>query len=100
MSEIAAEAGAHGIVCSGEEVAAVRERFGPRLAPLVPGIRFSDGASHDQRRVVTPAAAVQGGARYLVLGRAVTGAADPAEAMALVRLAMRSAEEGGVRSTS
>lgn len=75
-----AAAGAHGIVCSGHEAAMVRDRF-PQLAPLVPGIRFADGAEHDQARVMTPGSAVRSGARYLVLGRAVTGAADPAGAM-------------------
>ncbi len=94
LAEEAALAGAHGVVCSGAEVALVRERFGDQLAPLVPGIRFADGASHDQRRVVTPEAAVQGGARYLVLGRAVTAAADPAGAMARVWEAMRSVAAG------
>ena len=91
LADHAAAAGAHGIVCSGEEVALVRERFGARLAPLVPGIRFAEGASHDQRRVVTPESAVLGGARYLVLGRAVTSAADPVAAMVRVRAAMAAA---------
>ncbi|MEP7381605.1 MAG: orotidine-5'-phosphate decarboxylase [Gemmatimonadota bacterium] len=94
LAEGAALAGAHGVVCSGEEVALVRERFGDQLSPLVPGIRFADGASHDQRRVVTPAAAVQRGARYVVVGRAVTAAADPAGAMARVWEAMRSVALG------
>jgi orotidine-5'-phosphate decarboxylase len=77
----AADAGLHGIVCSGAEVQAVRARFGDRLAPLVPGIRLAGGDAHDQRRVMTPGAAQAAGARYLVLGRAVTAANDPAEAM-------------------
>lgn len=81
LAALSADAGAHGIVCSGLEVAAVRARFGERLAPLVPGIRLAGGAAHDQARVVTPAAAAAAGARYLVLGRAVTAAADPVAAM-------------------
>jgi orotidine-5'-phosphate decarboxylase len=85
LTGAAQEAGAHGIVCSGHELAAVRERFGDRLAPLVPGIRLSGGATHDQARVMTPAAAAAAGARYLVLGRAVTAAPDPGEAMREVR---------------
>ena len=85
LAAVAARAGAHGIVCSGEEVGPVRARFGDRLAPLVPGIRLAGGATHDQARVVTPAAAAAAGARYLVLGRAVTAAAEPAAAMAAVR---------------
>ena len=81
LAGVAAGAGAHGIVCSGHEVAAVRAAFGERLAPLVPGLRLAGGAAHDQARVVTPAAAAAAGARYLVLGRAVTATADPAAAM-------------------
>ena len=81
LAGLAADSALHGIVCSGAEVAAVRERFGDRLAPLVPGIRLAGGATHDQARVMTPAAAQAAGARYVILGRAVTAADDPAEAM-------------------
>jgi orotidine-5'-phosphate decarboxylase len=81
LAALAAESALHGIVCSGAEVAAVRDRFGDRLAPLVPGIRLAGGATHDQARVMTPAAAQAAGARYLILGRAVTAADEPAEAM-------------------
>jgi orotidine-5'-phosphate decarboxylase len=80
----AAAAELHGIVCSGGEAAAVRAGYGDRLAPLVPGIRLAGGEAHDQRRVMTPGAAQRAGARYLVLGRAVTGAPDPAAAMEAV----------------
>ncbi|HEU4989835.1 MAG TPA: orotidine 5'-phosphate decarboxylase / HUMPS family protein, partial [Gemmatimonadaceae bacterium] len=61
--------------------AAVRDRFGGRLATLVPGVRLAGGATQDQARVVTPGAAVAAGARYVVIGRAVTGADDPRRAM-------------------
>jgi len=81
----------HGIVCSGAEVSDVRSRFGDRLAPLVPGIRLAGRATHDQRRVMTPAAAQAAGARYLVLGRAVTAEPDPAEAMSRVLAELRDA---------
>jgi orotidine-5'-phosphate decarboxylase len=73
--------GLHGVVCSGAEAGPVRAAFGERLALLVPGIRLAGGAAHDQRRVMTPAAAQAAGARYLILGRAVTAAADPRAAM-------------------
>ncbi len=85
LAGFCADAGLHGIVCSGQEARPVRDRFGDRLALLVPGIRFADGAANDQLRVVTPGVAAAAGARYLVLGRAVTGAADPAAAMARVQ---------------
>lgn len=85
LAGFAAEAGAHGVVCSGREVGAVRDHYGEALAPLVPGIRLAGGASHDQARTMAPAEAARAGARYLVLGRAVTAAADPAGAMRRVR---------------
>lgn len=83
LAGVATAAGAHGVVCSGREVRAVRSTF-PKLAPLVPGIRLSGGATHDQARVATPEQAAANGAAYLVLGRAVTEASDPAEALAAV----------------
>jgi orotidine-5'-phosphate decarboxylase len=89
LAGLAAEAGLHGIVCSGAELSAVRARFGDRLAPLVPGIRLAGGAAHDQSRVVTPGAAQAAGARYLVIGRAVTAADDPPAAMARVLAELR-----------
>lgn len=84
LAESAADAGAHGIVCSGQEVGAVRAALGDRLALLVPGIRPAGAPSHDQARTSTPAEAAAAGARYLVLGRAVTAASDPAAAMTAV----------------
>ena len=68
---------APGLVCSGHEANAVRSVYGDRLALLIPGIRLTGGASHDQRRVMTPSQAANAGARWIVLGRAVTGAPDP-----------------------
>jgi orotidine-5'-phosphate decarboxylase len=73
--------GLHGVVCSGAEAGPVRVAFGDRLALLVPGIRLAGGSAHDQRRVMTPSAAQAAGARYLILGRAVTAAPDPRQAM-------------------
>jgi orotidine-5'-phosphate decarboxylase len=81
LSADAAAAGAHGVVCSGHEVAAVRAQFGERLAQLVPGVRRATDAVGDQARVVTPGGAAAAGARYVVLGRAVTAAPDPVAAM-------------------
>jgi orotidine-5'-phosphate decarboxylase len=81
LADVAAGAGAHGVVCSGHEAAAVRDRHAGRLATLVPGVRLAGDGAGDQRRVVTPAGAAAAGARYVVLGRTVTGAADPAAAL-------------------
>jgi orotidine-5'-phosphate decarboxylase len=82
LAGVAATAGAHGVVCAGAEAAAVRARHGATFAALVPGVRLAGDAAGDQRRVVTPAAAAAAGARYVVLGRTVTAAADPAAAFA------------------
>ena len=77
----AATAGVHGVVCSGHEAAGVRDRFGAGLATLVPGVRLAGSGADDQARVVTPAAAVRAGARYVVIGRTVTAAGEPRGAM-------------------
>jgi orotidine-5'-phosphate decarboxylase len=81
LAGLAADVGAEGIVCSGREAGLVRERYGERLAVVVTGVRLADGAAHDQARVVTPSSAAKAGARYVVVGRSVTGAADPRAAM-------------------
>ncbi|MEO6210373.1 MAG: orotidine-5'-phosphate decarboxylase [Gemmatimonadaceae bacterium] len=88
LAEIARGAGAHGIVCSGAEAAMVRATYGNTLRLLVPGIRLAGGDVHDQARVVTPESAVAAGATYLVVGRAVTAAAEPRDALAAVRRAI------------
>ena len=82
LAALARSAGAHGVVCSGHEVGAVRAAHGGALAPLVPGVRLAGGRAHDQRRVVTPGAAARDGAAYVVLGRTVTAAAEPEQAFA------------------
>lgn len=80
LAALAADAHAHGIVCSGAECAAVRAAHGDRLSPLVPGIRTSAVAGDDQSRIVTPEEASRVGAAYAIVGRAVTSALDPASA--------------------
>jgi len=85
LAELAAEAGTHGIVCSGREARSVRQRFGADLAVLVPGVRAEGGAVQDQARVVTPREAASAGATYVVVGRMVTAAPDRVAAMAAVR---------------
>jgi orotidine-5'-phosphate decarboxylase len=81
LAELARESGVGGVVCSGREARPVKERFGPSLAVLIPGIRLAGGAVHDQSRTVTPREAAATGAEYVVVGRAVTGADDRRAAM-------------------
>ena len=72
--------GLDGVVCSAREVEDLREHLGKDFKLVVPGIRPKWAASDDQKRIVTPAAAVAIGADYLVIGRPITGADDPVEA--------------------
>jgi orotidine-5'-phosphate decarboxylase len=88
LASVAATAGAHGVVCSGHECAMVRAVHGETLRVLVPGIRAAGGATHDQSRVVTPAQAREAGARYVVIGRAVTAADDPPVALRALAAAL------------
>lgn len=78
-----------GVVCSGHEAAAMRASFGDRLGLLVPGIRLPGDDMQDQRRVMTPGMASAAGARWLILGRTVTGAIDPVAALAAVHASIR-----------
>ena len=84
LAHLAARAGAHGVVCSGVEAPTVRAEFGAELVVLVPGVRAPGGAAQDQARVVTPRQAAEAGARYVVVGRMVTGAPDRRTAMEAV----------------
>lgn len=76
LTELAHEAGIDGIVCSGAEVAAAKKAW-PKGFFVVPGVRPADGAAGDQKRVVTPRAALDAGASILVIGRPITQAEDP-----------------------
>jgi len=68
------------MVCSAEEVAALRSELGPEALLVVPGIRPAGSALNDQRRIATPAEAISSGASMLVVGRPITRAANPDEA--------------------
>lgn len=82
----AKEIGIHGLILSPEETGVVRGLVGPRMQLVTPGIRPAGAAVGDQKRIMTPALAIAGGADRLVVGRPVTGAADPAAAAeAIVR---------------
>ena len=73
-------AGLDGVVCSPLEAGRVHERCGADFLTVTPGIRFAEGASGDQQRVTTPARAREIGSDYIVVGRPITGAQDPAAA--------------------
>ena len=85
LTSLAYQAGCDGVVCSGQEIKAMRAAFGEDLTLVVPGIRPENYATNDnQSRIVTPHQAQQDGADYLVIGRPITQAPNPADALAEV----------------
>jgi orotidine-5'-phosphate decarboxylase len=87
---MAEEAGLDGCVASPNEIAALRTNRGPGWVIVTPGVRPPGGATDDQARIATPRAAVAAGAHYLVVGRPITAAADPARAAEAVLREMAS----------
>src|SRR5687768_10596698 len=81
LATLAKESGVQGIVASPQEAQAIRRRLGKEVTLVTPGIRLPGGETHDQARFATPAQAARAGADYLVVGRAVTAAADPLVAL-------------------
>ena len=89
LAKLAKAAGLDGVVCSSHDLAGIRAATGSEFLTVVPGIRPAEGASHDQKRVATPKSAMAAGADILVIGRAITGAADPAVAAQKIRNELR-----------
>lgn len=85
LAGLARECGADGAVASVAECRAIKLSCGEEFLVAAPGIRPAGEEAHDQRRVATPAIAREAGADFLVVGRPVTGSADPAEALRRVR---------------
>jgi orotidine-5'-phosphate decarboxylase len=84
LARMAVAAGADGLVCSPHEAAMLRADLGPEPVLVVPGVRPAGSDSGDQARTATPADAVAAGADWIVIGRPITGAADPAAAAAAI----------------
>ena len=80
LAKLTHEAGLDGVVCSPLDLTQIRHALPRSFLTVVPGIRPADAATHDQKRIATPKAAVDLGADILVIGRAITGALDPAQA--------------------
>lgn len=83
LAGLAAQAGMDGLVCSAQEAPALKAAQ-PALQLVTPGIRPAGSAADDQRRILTPAKALAAGSDYLVIGRPISQAADPAQALAAI----------------
>ena len=77
--------GLEGVVCSAQEVADLKRQCGADFLAVTPGIRLPGDALHDQARVITPQAALAAGSDYLVMGRSITQAADPAAVVQILQ---------------
>ena len=84
LARMGLDAGIHGFVCSPQEVGLLRALTGPAGTLVIPGIRPAGSATGDQKRIATPADALKAGASYLVVGRPITQAPDPAEAASAI----------------
>ncbi|NAS22726.1 orotidine-5'-phosphate decarboxylase [Herbidospora sp. NEAU-GS84] len=89
LAALAVGAGAQALVCSPMEVAAVRAEVGEGITLITPGVRPAGAASQDQARVATPERALADGADLLVIGRPITGSADPGASAAAIAAALR-----------
>ena len=92
LARLALEAGADGLVCSPQEVSRLRDAFGADPLLVVPGVRPAGSAAGDQARTATPAEAVAAGADWIVVGRPITAAADPAAAAAAIAAEIAASE--------
>jgi orotidine-5'-phosphate decarboxylase len=95
LAVLAVASGARGLVCSPHEVEAVRAEVGDETLLITPGVRPAGAATNDQARVATPEEALRSGADLLVIGRPITGAADPGAAAAAIAASLRRAEVAG-----
>jgi len=84
LAGVARAAGLDGVVCSVQEAAAIKAACGKGFLAVCPGIRPAGAEAGDQKRIATPRGAIEAGADFLVVGRPVTGAPDPAAACAAI----------------
>ena len=89
LARLSAACGLDGVVCSAVEAPVLRRALGPQFKLVTPGIRPAGSSQDDQARIVTPEAAIANGADFLVVGRPITQAADPLEALARINASLR-----------
>ncbi|MET0027061.1 MAG: orotidine-5'-phosphate decarboxylase [Candidatus Thiodiazotropha sp.] len=81
LASLTRDAGLDGVVCSPQEARTLRQSLGESFLLVTPGVRPKSAATHDQQRVMTPGDAIIAGSSYLVVGRPITGAEDPIQAL-------------------
>jgi orotidine-5'-phosphate decarboxylase len=96
LARLAQASGIDGMVCSPEEVAALRKETGPNTLLVIPGIRPTGSAIGDQKRIAAPADAIAHGASMLVVGRPITRATDPAQAAQAILQEIEQAQTGAL----
>jgi orotidine-5'-phosphate decarboxylase len=100
LVKLAESAGVDGVVASPQEIESIRSAIAnPKFLVVTPGIRSAHNESGDQKRIATPAAAIAAGASYLVVGRPITGAPDPATAAQQIVAEMQPAEAAQTKGT-
>ncbi|WP_439105897.1 orotidine-5'-phosphate decarboxylase [Congregibacter sp.] len=88
LAGLAKDCGLQGVVCSAQEASTLRQKMGSSFALVTPGIRPAGATRDDQRRVLTPAEAMDAGSSYLVVGRPITQAKDPAAALRAINASL------------
>ena len=93
LARLARESGLDGVVCSPQEIEIVRRECGADFLIVTPGIRGASDAKGDQARTATPVGAIKAGADYLVIGRPITAASNPAEAADRIAAEIKTKDE-------
>ncbi|WP_107852509.1 orotidine-5'-phosphate decarboxylase [Oceanimonas marisflavi] len=88
LARLTQEAGLDGVVCSAQEASLLKSELGPDFKLITPGIRPAGSNAGDQRRIMTPELALKAGSDYLVIGRPITQAEDPAAALAAINASL------------
>ena len=94
LAALASASALDGVVCSPQEASLLREEFGERFMLVTPGVRPKGASMDDQSRVLTPADAIRSGSDYLVMGRPITRAGDPAKELKRINLELQAVIRG------
>jgi orotidine-5'-phosphate decarboxylase len=89
LAQLADQSGLDGVVCSAQEATQLRTKHGEQFQLVTPGIRPANSDTGDQHRTMTPAEAVAAGSSYLVIGRPITGANNPMQALEAIEASLR-----------